>query len=207
MGDAGRAVRRAAGDRDADPEHQPGQCRARAAAGEAGLPARRSVHLRARAVHDRYGEARRRRAAGDDVPGARRHLQGRRQPAHHAGAEADRAAGRAAHQSFRHRGTGQAAGRRRHAGLRHDRARAYRHHAWQEGLAGTSTTFREQRWADLQPPISRTAHFLKGFGHPDGKFRFRPDWTAQAAPNRPPKSDGPLRADRRVCRNFPTMSI
>src|SRR5262249_9427470 len=23
-----------------------------------------------------------------------------------------------------------------------------------------------------------SAHFLKGFGHPDGKFRFKPDWKA-----------------------------
>ncbi|MBN9071230.1 MAG: molybdopterin oxidoreductase family protein [Rhizobiales bacterium] len=54
---------------------------------------------------------------------------------------------------------------------------------------GTFDTFREERWADLQPPFEE-AHFLKGFGHPDGKFRFRPDWTGQPAPNRPPKSMG-----------------
>ncbi len=50
-------------------------------------------------------------------------------------------------------------------------------------------TFGEQRWADLQPDFE-SAHFLKGFGHADGKFRFRPDWTGTAAPNRPPKSMG-----------------
>jgi len=54
---------------------------------------------------------------------------------------------------------------------------------------GSFDTFREQRWADLQPDFE-TAHFLKGFGHADGKYRFRPDWTGQAAPNRPPKSMG-----------------
>jgi anaerobic selenocysteine-containing dehydrogenase len=27
-----------------------------------------------------------------------------------------------------------------------------------------------------------TAHFLNGFGHADGKFRFRPDWTRMGAP-------------------------
>jgi anaerobic selenocysteine-containing dehydrogenase len=54
---------------------------------------------------------------------------------------------------------------------------------------GTFDTFREQRWADLQPPFE-DAHFLNGFGHADGKFRFRPDWTGQPAPNRPPKSMG-----------------
>ncbi|MCG6205072.1 molybdopterin oxidoreductase family protein [Rhodopseudomonas sp. HC1] len=30
-------------------------------------------------------------------------------------------------------------------------------------------------WRDLQPDF-RTAHFLDGFGHPDGKFHFRADW-------------------------------
>jgi anaerobic selenocysteine-containing dehydrogenase len=32
------------------------------------------------------------------------------------------------------------------------------------------------RWLDLQPPFEE-AHFVKGFGFPDGKFRFKPDWT------------------------------
>ncbi len=49
--------------------------------------------------------------------------------------------------------------------------------------------FRDQRWADLQPPFEE-AHFIKGFGHPDGKYRFRPQWTTTPAPNRPPKSMG-----------------
>jgi anaerobic selenocysteine-containing dehydrogenase len=42
------------------------------------------------------------------------------------------------------------------------------------------------RWIDCQPPF-REAHFLDGFDQPDGKFRFRPDWTAVKAPN-----DGPM---------------
>ena len=50
-------------------------------------------------------------------------------------------------------------------------------------------TFKEERWADLQPDFD-TAHFITGFGHADGKYRFRPDWTGQVAPNRPPKSMG-----------------
>ena len=78
-------------------------------------------------------------------------------------------------------------------------------------LANRGLTFaslKEQRWTDLQPEFE-TAHFLKGFGHADGKFRFRPDWTGTVAPNRPPKSigiygpyraapgiPGPCRADR-----------
>jgi len=35
----------------------------------------------------------------------------------------------------------------------------------------------ERRWLDVQPPFAR-AHFLDGFGHPDGRFRFRADWRA-----------------------------
>ncbi|MCO5057917.1 MAG: molybdopterin oxidoreductase family protein [Rhizobiaceae bacterium] len=54
---------------------------------------------------------------------------------------------------------------------------------------GTFESFREERWADLQPDFSE-AHFIGGFGHPDGKYRFRPDWTGTPAPNRPPKSMG-----------------
>ncbi len=34
-----------------------------------------------------------------------------------------------------------------------------------------------RRWVDVQLPF-RQAHFLDGFGHPDGKFRFRADWRA-----------------------------
>ncbi len=35
-----------------------------------------------------------------------------------------------------------------------------------------------QRWIDCQPGFD-DAHFLNGFPHPDGRFRFRPDWAAQ----------------------------
>jgi anaerobic selenocysteine-containing dehydrogenase len=35
----------------------------------------------------------------------------------------------------------------------------------------------EGRWLDVQPDF-RTSHFLDGFGHPDGRFRFKPDWAA-----------------------------
>jgi anaerobic selenocysteine-containing dehydrogenase len=54
---------------------------------------------------------------------------------------------------------------------------------------GTFETFRRDRWADVQPPFEQ-AHYLGGFAHPDGRFRFRPDWTATPAPNRPPGSMG-----------------
>ena len=56
---------------------------------------------------------------------------------------------------------------------------------------GSFDAFREERWVDLQPPFEE-AHYLNGFGHADGKFRFKPDWTGQAAPNKPPKSMGVL---------------
>jgi len=46
-----------------------------------------------------------------------------------------------------------------------------------------------QRWMDLQPPFEQ-AHFLDGFGHPDGKYRFKPEWVGGFAPNRPPKVMG-----------------
>jgi len=48
---------------------------------------------------------------------------------------------------------------------------------------------KEDKWLDVQPDFD-TAHFTNGFGHPDGKFRFKADWTGTPAPNRPPKSMG-----------------
>ncbi len=40
---------------------------------------------------------------------------------------------------------------------------------------GSLGDLEEARWIDCQQPFER-AHFLDGFGWPDGKFRFRPDW-------------------------------
>ncbi|KFB10514.1 molybdopterin-containing oxidoreductase family protein [Nitratireductor basaltis] len=54
---------------------------------------------------------------------------------------------------------------------------------------GSFESFRHDRWADVQPDFD-TAHFINGFGHADGKFRFRPDWTNTPSPNRPPESIG-----------------
>jgi anaerobic selenocysteine-containing dehydrogenase len=45
------------------------------------------------------------------------------------------------------------------------------------------------KWLDRQPDFE-TAHYLRGFAHPDGKFRFRPDWRGQKGPTRPPESMG-----------------
>ena len=52
-------------------------------------------------------------------------------------------------------------------------------------------TLKQERWFDCQPEFS-TAHYLDGFGHADGKFRFRPDWRNGKAPNKPPARLGNL---------------
>lgn len=54
---------------------------------------------------------------------------------------------------------------------------------------GDFESLKEKKWLDVQPDFD-TAHFLKGFGHPDGKFRFRPQWVGGAAPNKPPRNMG-----------------
>lgn len=56
---------------------------------------------------------------------------------------------------------------------------------------GTFKAFREQRFSDRQPDFD-TAHFRNGFAHPDGRFRFRPQWTTTPAPDKPPRSMGVL---------------
>ena len=40
-----------------------------------------------------------------------------------------------------------------------------------------AATLKEKRWHDCMPDFE-TAHHLKGFGWPDGRFRFKPDWAA-----------------------------
>jgi len=67
---------------------------------------------------------------------------------------------------------------------------------------GTFDSFREERWADLQPPFEE-AHFISGFGHPDGKFRFRPHWVGGQAPNKPPKRMGVAFGDHDRLPEFP----
>ncbi|WP_154719994.1 molybdopterin-containing oxidoreductase family protein [Ciceribacter sp. T2.26MG-112.2] len=52
-------------------------------------------------------------------------------------------------------------------------------------------TLKQERWFDCQPDFG-TAHYLDGFGHADGKFRFRPDWQNGKAPNKPPVRLGNL---------------
>ncbi|MGE0846850.1 MAG: molybdopterin oxidoreductase family protein [Flavobacteriaceae bacterium] len=56
---------------------------------------------------------------------------------------------------------------------------------------GTLDELEADRWRDCQPPFEE-AHYLNGFAYPDGKFRFRPDWSSVAAPNAGPM--GPWRS-------------
>jgi anaerobic selenocysteine-containing dehydrogenase len=40
---------------------------------------------------------------------------------------------------------------------------------------GDAERLKRSHWIDCQPDFE-TAHYLDGFAHPDGKFRFKPDW-------------------------------
>lgn len=55
-----------------------------------------------------------------------------------------------------------------------------------QGGYGTFDDLVDRPLVDCQPPFER-AHFLDGFGWPDGRFRFAPDWTSVPAEN-----DGPM---------------
>ena len=44
------------------------------------------------------------------------------------------------------------------------------------GRAGLDR-LQSENWIDVQPDFAKS-HFLDGFAHPDGKFRFKPDWRA-----------------------------
>src|SRR5476651_418259 len=54
---------------------------------------------------------------------------------------------------------------------------------------GTLAELEAKRWIDCQPDFE-TAHYIKGFGYPDGKFRFKPDWPK--VPFRMPVHAGPV---------------
>jgi len=41
---------------------------------------------------------------------------------------------------------------------------------------GTLAEIEKTKWIDCQPEFE-AAHYIHGFKHPDGKFRFRPDWS------------------------------
>lgn len=52
----------------------------------------------------------------------------------------------------------------------------------QESGWGTLAELETRTWIDVQPGFER-AHFLDGFGYPDKKFRFKPEWTKVRAPS------------------------
>lgn len=56
---------------------------------------------------------------------------------------------------------------------------------------GELETLENENWIDRKIPFDE-AHYLDGFGHQDGKFRFRPDWTGFLGGTRPPANVGIL---------------
>jgi anaerobic selenocysteine-containing dehydrogenase len=48
-------------------------------------------------------------------------------------------------------------------------------HTLQASGRGTLERLEREKWIDCQPDFE-TAHYIKGFNYPDGKFRFKPDW-------------------------------
>jgi anaerobic selenocysteine-containing dehydrogenase len=60
---------------------------------------------------------------------------------------------------------------------------------------GTLAELEAKRWIDCQPDFE-TAHYIKGFAYPDGKFRFKPDWPN--VPFRMPVHAGPIGAMPRL---------
>jgi anaerobic selenocysteine-containing dehydrogenase len=54
---------------------------------------------------------------------------------------------------------------------------------------GTLENLERNKWIDCQPDFE-TAHYIKGFAYPDGKFRFKPDWPT--VPFRQPHHAGPI---------------
>jgi anaerobic selenocysteine-containing dehydrogenase len=50
-------------------------------------------------------------------------------------------------------------------------------------------TLKQERWFDCQPDFD-TAHYVKGFAWPGGRFRFKPDWPT--VPFRSPWHSGPI---------------
>jgi anaerobic selenocysteine-containing dehydrogenase len=48
---------------------------------------------------------------------------------------------------------------------------------------GTLAELEQGRWLDCQPRFEQS-HFISGFGWPDGKFRFKPDWPNVPLPKR-----------------------
>ncbi|MBW3098738.1 molybdopterin-containing oxidoreductase family protein [Pseudohoeflea coraliihabitans] len=69
-------------------------------------------------------------------------------------------------------------------------ARQHLDHMLAKRGLGSFETFKQARWADVQPDFD-TAHYIDGFAHPDGRFRFRPDWQGTPVNTKPPHNVGP----------------
>ena len=65
----------------------------------------------------------------------------------------------------------------------------------QGGLAGISMSSRISAGRSAASDFE-AAHFIKGFGHPDGKFRFRAALDRDAGAKPAAEKHGPLRAGR-----------
>lgn len=50
---------------------------------------------------------------------------------------------------------------------------------------GSIDALESQHWIDCQPPFDE-AHYIKGFGHADGRFHFKPAWTRHGQQGRVP---------------------
>ena len=65
---------------------------------------------------------------------------------------------------------------------------------------GTLSAFEGGRWLDCAPSFEQ-AHYLNGFAHPDGKYRFKPDWLDE----RIAKSDAPPPHYRQLAAKMPKL--
>ena len=65
---------------------------------------------------------------------------------------------------------------------------------------GTLAELEAARWLDCAPPFEK-AHFLSGFGHPDGRFHFKPDWASE----RLGKGEAPPARYRAMAQTMPKL--
>ena len=79
-------------------------------------------------------------------------------------------------------GAGEAASARSIRGFGHEPARDHRLDAARIRL-GRRSRSSSGRFTSTRSRPFREAHYLDGFAYPDGRFRFRPDWTTVRAPN------------------------
>ncbi len=67
---------------------------------------------------------------------------------------------------------------------------------------GTLERLEREKWIDCQPDFD-TAHYVKGFAYPDGKFRFKPDWPR--VPFRSAYPAGPVEAMPKLPDHWPII--